>query len=86
MDPFGTSLLVGMASGGIRRLQISSELGGPPKLVEVSGGPAALQLLSKRFDSTDSLQRAGQRKPDGLASAAAAASFKEVQCVEQAAK
>jgi hypothetical protein len=45
MDPFGTSLLVGMASGGIRRLQISSYLGGPPKLVEVSGGlaPAALQ-------------------------------------------
>lgn len=43
MDPFGTSLLVGMASGGIRRLQISSDgLGGPPKLVEVSGEPAGV--------------------------------------------
>jgi hypothetical protein len=39
MCPFGTSLLVGMASGGIRRLQISRSDGHTlqPKLVEVSG-------------------------------------------------
>jgi hypothetical protein len=39
MCPFGTSLLVGMASGGIRRLQISSQglTGRLLKLVEVSG-------------------------------------------------
>lgn len=40
MCPFGTSLLLAMASGGIRRLQIGSDTinGAPqPKLVEVSG-------------------------------------------------
>lgn len=39
MCPFGSSLLVGMASGGIRRLQIGSlDLETRrPKLVEVSG-------------------------------------------------
>lgn len=39
MCPFGTSLLVGMASGGIRRLQIGSEdlTMKKPTLVEVSG-------------------------------------------------
>lgn len=39
MCPFGTSLLVGMASGGIRRLQIGREnvQSQKPKLVEVSG-------------------------------------------------
>jgi hypothetical protein len=40
MCPFGASLLVGMASGGIRRLQIGRENvnNDQPKLVEVSGG------------------------------------------------
>lgn len=40
MCPFGASLLVGMAKGGIRRLQIGRENVNTdqPKLVEVSGG------------------------------------------------
>jgi hypothetical protein len=39
MCPFGSSLLVGMASGGIRRLQIGSADPATrrPKLVDVSG-------------------------------------------------
>lgn len=39
MCPFGSSLLVGMASGGIRRLQIGSDniASRQPRLVEVSG-------------------------------------------------
>lgn len=47
MCPFGASLLVGMASGGIRRLQIGRENVNTdqPKLVEVSGGAQVLPLL-----------------------------------------
>lgn len=46
MCPFGSSLLVGMASGGIRRLQIGSADPATrrPKLVEVSGALLRLWL------------------------------------------
>lgn len=46
MCPFGTSLLVGMASGGIRRLQIGREnvQTQKPKLVEVSGMRSSVGL------------------------------------------
>ena len=57
MCPFGSSLLVGMASGGIRRLQIGSEniVTRQPRLVEVSGAWSEARMWDVLDFALDSL-------------------------------
>lgn len=51
MCPWGASLLLGNANGGIRRLQVGSDdlATGKPKLVEVSGALQRCAVLARRM-------------------------------------